>query len=637
MKKNCYIAFSFLLVLSFVKTNAQQIPLSEQMVTTSMNTWKDSFAFGDKPARWSYDMGVILKGTERVWLNTGNVKYFNYIQRLMDFYVREDGTIKDYKPDEYNIDHINNGKLILLLYRVLGKEKYLKAANLLREQLRTHPRTKEGGFWHKKIYPYQMWLDGLYMGAPFYAEYSNLMHDDTAFNDITNQFVWMEQHARDAKTGLLYHAWDESKQQQWANKTTGTSPLFWARAIGWYSNAIVDALDWFPPTHPGRKKLIDILNRLVTAVEKVQDKQSGLWYDILNYNGPGKEKNYFEASASCQFVHAIAKGVRKGYLPAAKISVAKKGYDGIVKQFIKVENGQTNLHGTVTVSGLGGNPYRDGSFEYYMREKVIVNDPKGMGAFIKAAGEMEMTESLKNGKDKTILLDRYFNSEKKKDVAGAMSYWHYAWEDKTNGGFSTFGSVFEKNGAKLSSLDAAPTAANLKSASVYIIVDPDHIRDNPTPNYVAAKDVKAISDWVKAGGTLLLMANDSNNCDLKYFNQLSKAFGITFTDKSINMVKNDTYPQGEVLPGTGNPVFKTTQKMFLKELSVLDIKSPAEALVKKNNDVIIATAKYGKGNVLAVGDPWLYNEYVDGRKLPAEYENYKAAEDLVKWLLSNKK
>jgi unsaturated rhamnogalacturonyl hydrolase len=637
MMKICRIAVCISLVLSVSKVNAQDIPLSEQMIATSMKTWKDSFSFGDRPARWSYDMGVILKGTERVWLNTGNVKYFNYIQKLMDFYVREDGTIKDYKPDEYNIDHINNGKLILLLYRVLGKEKYLKAANLLREQLRTHPRTNEGGFWHKKIYPYQMWLDGLYMGAPFYAEYSNLMHYDTAFIDITNQFVWMEQHARDAKTGLLYHAWDESKQQQWANKTTGTSPLFWARAIGWYSNAIVDALDWFPPDHPGRKKLIDILGRLVTAVEKVQDKQTGLWYDILNYNGPGKEKNYFEASASCQLVYAIAKGVRKGYLPAAKFSIAKNGYDGIVKQFIKVENGQTNLHGTVTVSGLGGNPYRDGSFEYYMRERVIVNDPKGMGAFIKAAGEMEINESLKNGKGQTILLDRWFNSEKRKDAAGTMSYWHYTWEERSHPGFNTLGSIFEKNGAKLSSLDEAPTATNLKGASVYIIVDPDHIRDNPTPNYVAAKDVKAISDWVKAGGTLLLMANDSNNCDLKYFNQLSKTFGITFTDKSINMVKNDTYPQGEVLPGAGNPVFKTTQKMFLKELSVLNIKAPAKALVKKDNDVIIATAKFGKGNVLAVGDPWLYNEYVDGRKLPAEYENYKAAEDLVKWLIQSKK
>lgn len=616
---------------------AQEKPLSEQMIATCMTIWKDSFSLGNKPARWSYDMGVILKGCERVWQNTGDVRYFNYIQHLMDFYVQEDGSIKDYKPDEYNIDHINNGKLVLLLYRVLGKEKYLKAAKMLREQLRTHPRTNEGGFWHKKIYPYQMWLDGLYMGAPFYAEYSNLLQDDTAFNDITNQFVWMEQHARDPKTGLLYHAWDESKQQQWANKTTGQSPLFWARAIGWYSNAIVDALDWYPANHPGKKKLVDILNRLVTAVEKVQDKQTGLWYDILKYDGPGKEKNYFEASASCQFTYAIAKGVRKGYLPPAKFAIAKKAYAGIVREFIKVENGQTNLYGTVSVSGLGGNPYRDGSFEYYMREKVIVNDPKGMGAFIKAAGEMEISGSLKNGKGKTVVLDRYFNSEKRKNAAGNMGYWHYTWEERSHPGFNTLGSIFEKNGARLSSLDAAPTKTNLKGASVYIIVDPDHIRDNPNPNYVAAKDVKAISDWVKAGGTLLLMANDSNNCDLQHFNTLAAVFGIKFTDKSINMVKNDTYPQGEVLPGDNNAVFCTTTKMFLKELSVLEIKSPAKALVTKDKDVIIGTAKYGKGAVLAVGDPWLYNEYVDGRKLPAEYENYKAAEDLVKWLLQTKK
>ena len=626
-----------LIVILVLITSLQlsaQTNLSEQMIATCMKTWKDSFAFGDKPARWSYDMGVILKGVERIWQNTGDAKYFNYIQKLMDFYVREDGTIKDYKPDEYNIDHINNGKLILLLYRVTGKEKYLKAANLLRAQLRTHPRTPEGGFWHKKIYPNQMWLDGLYMGEPFYAEYANLMHEDSAFNDITNQFVLMEQHARDPKTGLLYHAWDESKQHQWADKTTGTSPLFWARAIGWYSNAIVDALDWFPVDHPGRKKLIDILNRLVVAVEKVQDKKSGVWFDILNYDGPGKEKNYFEASASCQLVYAIAKGVRKGYLPVSKFLIAKKGYEGIQKEFIKVENGQTNLYGTVSVSGLGGTPYRDGSFEYYMREKVIMNDPKGMGAFIKCAGEMEINGSLKNGAGKTILLDRFFNSEKKKDVGGAMSFWHYVWEEKSNSGFSTFGWVFEKNGAKLSSLDAAPTAANLKNASVYIIVDPDHIRDNPAPNYVAAKDVKAINDWVKAGGVLLLMANDSFNCDLQHFNLLGKAFGITFTDKSLNMVKNDVFVQGEVLPGANDQIFKTTKKMYLKEISALEIKAPAKALITKEGDVIIATTKYGKGSVFAVGDPWLYNEYADGRKLPAEYENYKAAEDLVKWLLA---
>ena len=626
---------SIILLVCFLQTSAQK-KLSEQVAATVLSIWKDTLPIGSQ-TKWSYDMGVVLKGFEGIWMNTGDVSYFNAIQKKIDFFVKDDGSIKNYELEEYNIDHVNNGKLVMLLYRVLGKEKYKKAADLLRSQLKTQPRTNEGGFWHKKIYTNQMWLDGLYMGAPFYAEYAMVFNEEAAFNDIANQFIWMEKHARDAKTGLLYHAWDESKQQKWANKVTGTSPHFWSRAMGWYSDALVDALDYFPATHPKRQALIDILNRLVNAIEKQQDKTTGLWYDVMNYSGPGKERNYFEASASCQFTYAIAKGVRKGYLPATKLAMAKKAYDGIVKQFIKVENGQTNLHGTVKVSGLGGDPYRDGSFEYYMSEPVIVNDPKGVGAFLLASYEMEMLPTQSVGMGKTVLLDRYFNSEKRKDATGKDVYWHYVWNERSHPGFYTLGWIFEKHGAKLSSLDVAPTAANLKKASVYIIVDPDHVKDNPRPNYVADKDIKTISDWVKGGGTLLLMANDSSNCELKNFNMLSGAFGITFTDKSINMVKNDTYEQGVVYPGDKNTIFMTPSKMFLKELSVLNLKSPAIANTVKDGDIIIATATLGKGKVLAVGDPWLYNEYVDQRKLPAEYENYKAAEDLVKWLLTTKK
>jgi unsaturated rhamnogalacturonyl hydrolase len=623
--------FSIAFTICVLQTTAQQ-KLSEQVATTVMTIWKDSLPIGGT-TKWSYDMGVILKGFEGLWQQTGDKKYFNSIQQKMDYFVQNDGSIKGYEADEFNLDHVNNGKLLLLLYRVTQKEKYLKAAQLLREQLRRHPRTNEGGFWHKKVYPYQMWLDGLYMGEPFYAEYAMLLHEDTAFNDIANQFIWMEKHARDAKTGLLYHAWDESKQMQWANKETGASPNFWARAMGWYADALVDVLDYFPANHPKRQSLIDILNRLVNAIEKQQDKTTGLWYDVMNYNGPGKEKNYFEASASSQFVYAVAKGVRKGYLPAAKFEIAKKGYNGIVKRFIKVENGQTNLQGTVKVSGLGGSPFRDGSFEYYMSEPVIVNDPKGIGAFLLASNEIEMLPTLPVGKGQTVLLDRYFNSEKRKDVGGKDAYWHYVWEERSNSGFSTLGNIFERYGAKLSSLDVAPTAANLKNASVYIIVDPDHKKDNPNPNYVSAGNIKVINDWVKSGGVLVLMANDSANCDLQYFNKLAEVFGIRFSDKSINMVKNDVFEQGAVLPGNSNPIFKITKKMYLKEVSALELHSPKNANTVKDGDVIIATAKAGKGIVFAVGDPWLYNEYVDGRKLPAEYENYKAAEDLVKWLL----
>ena len=642
-KKAIIASFCFSAVLTAcaqtgVKTSTAVAPATEpvslarEMATTAMNVWKDSFSLQEgRPARWSYDQGVILKGVEGIWNATGDVKWFNYIQRSMDFFVQEDGTIKGYRPDEYNIDHINNGKLVLLLYRVTGKEKYRKAAQLLRNQLQTHPRTSEGGFWHKKVYPYQMWLDGLYMGQPFYAEYAAVFGEDTAFNDITRQFVLMETHARDARTGLLYHGWDESRQQKWADKKTGLSPNVWARALGWYGMAMVDALDHFPAAHPGRDSIIRILNRFSKAVVSIQDARTGLWYDVPSK--PKEPKNYFEASASSMLVYTLAKGVRKGYLPASYLANAKKGYDGIQQEFLKRENGQLNLHGTVKVSGLGGNPYRDGSFEYYMSEPVIVNDPKGVGAFINAAAEMELIPTQSVGKGKTVVLDYFFNNEWKKDASGRSVRFHYTWDDKANSGFAMLGDIFNRYGAKTAFLETAPTAQSLKGASVYVIVDPDTEKETARPNFVQDGHAKVVADWVKSGGVLLLMANDAGNAELKNFNRIAGKFGVQFNEDNYNMVQKDQYPQGEVTAPEGSPVFKTGRKFYIKEVSTLKLSAPATAVLTKEGKNIAAIARYGKGSVFVIGDPWLYNEYIDGRKLPADFENYEAADDLAKWLL----
>lgn len=615
----------------FVATQAGAQPWSQRLATTAMTLWKDSFTLeGDKTAKWRYDQGVILKGMEGIWAATGDARWFQYIQKSMDFYVADDGTIKGYRPDEYNIDHINNGKLLLLLYRVTGREKYRKAADALRAQLKTHPRTAEGGFWHKKIYPSQMWLDGLYMGQPFYAEYAALFGDDTAFNDITRQFLLMEKHARDPKTGLLYHGWDESRAQLWANKTTGLSPNFWGRALGWFGMAMVDALDHFPAQHAGRDSIINILNRFAKAVVNVQDPKTGLWYDVVDK--PQEPKNYTEASASSMLVYTLAKGARKGYLPASYLAYAKKGYDGIVRQFIKVENGQANLHGTVAVSGLGGKPYRDGSFAYYMSEPVIVNDPKGMGAFINAAVEMEMLPTLGTGYGKRVVLDYWFNNERKKDVNGKELRHHYTWEDKSNGGFALLGHIFNRCGMQTDSLAQAPSAENLKNADVYIVVDPDFPKENPSPNYIQQQHADAVYNWVKNGGLLLLFANDSNNTEFEHFNQLAARFGIRFKGDSRNRVQGNDFKTGTFNVPAKHSIFKTAKALYIKELSTLEIKSPAKAVLTDSGHVVMAVSKVGKGTVFAVGDPWLYNEYVDGRKLPASLENYKAAEDLVRWV-----
>src|ERR1041384_2495448 len=428
-----------LVILYLVPAGAQSPSVPERMAATAMTRWANPWETG--PARtekWSYEQGVLLKGIENVWLNTADGKYFSFIQHSIDRFVNDDGTIKTYKLDEYNLDNINEGKLLLTLFRVTEKEKYKKAADVLREQLKTPPRTHEGGFWHKKIYPYQMWLDGLYMGEPFYAEYAATFHEDAAFDDIANQFIWMEAHTRDPKTGLLYHGWDESKQQRWANPQTGLSPNFWARAIGWYAMALVDTLDYFPQGHPKRAALIAILNRLAAAIEKYQDRSTGLWYQVLDKQN--EKGNYFEASAACMFVYALAKGVRHGHLPDSYLAVAQKGYEGILKRFIKKDaSGQLNLEGTVGGAGLGGNPYRDGSYQYYINEKIVTNDPKGIGAFLLASSEIDMNANRAPGKGKTVTLDYYFNAETKKDVTGRVVPWHYKWEERANGGYSLWG------------------------------------------------------------------------------------------------------------------------------------------------------------------------------------------------------
>jgi unsaturated rhamnogalacturonyl hydrolase len=634
MKKIVCIIFFLGVVISI---DAQQRPYSQQMAQTAMNMWKDSFSTKPgKPARWSYDQGVVLKGIEGVWKLYGDAQYFNYIQHSMDFYVQEDGSIKDYKRDDYNIDNANNGKVVMMLYNITGKEKYKKAIDNIRRQFNDQPRTKEGSFWHKKVYPSQVWLDGLYMGQPFYAEYARWAKQDSVFDDISRQFINIERHARDPKTGLLYHGWDESKEQKWADKTTGCSPNFWGRALGWYGVALVDVLDYLPENYWGRDSMINILNRFAKAVTDVQDNKSGVWYDIVDQ--PNRAKNYKESSASCMLVYTLAKAVRKGYIPASYFQNAKKGYAGIIKEFIETDAaGQLNLKGTVSVSGLGGNPYRDGSFDYYMSEPVVTNDAKGMGAFILCSVEMETAALPKPGIGKTVAMDYYFNNEWRKNGFGANFRRHYTWDDNENGGFSLFGSVWNNYGANLSGIDVAPTAANLQNASVYIIVDPDGVKDTKTPNYMDEKSAVAIADWVKQGGVLLMMTNDSSNCDLKHFNTLAEKFGIHFTDKNRNMVQGSEFETGAIYNKTANAVFKQTKKMYLKEISTLELKRPATALIEQDGDVIMATAVYGKGAVFAVGDPWLYNEYLDGRKIPAPYENFSAANELVQWALGQAK
>ncbi len=365
-------------------------PWSEKMALSIMHrnpeAWMTDFR---TTPRWSYTHGLIMMSMQRLWQQSSDEKYWEYAKSYADTMIDDHGAIKNYDITDFNIDHINSGKILFLLYERSGDVRYRKAIETLRTQLRWQPRTTDGGFWHKRRYPWQMWLDGLYMGSPFLAEYASRFDDPEAFDDVTHQLIIMEEHARDEETGLLFHGWDESGLQRWSDMETGLSPNIWGRAMGWYAMALVDDLDHLPETHPDRDRVIAIFERLAEAIIPYQS-ENGLWYQVVNM--PEKEGNYEEATVSCMFAYALARGVNQGYLGKKHLETAKKAYQGILDHLITTEsNGVISLEKCCAVAGLGGNPFRDGSYDYYVNEEVRANDAKGTGPFILASLEFEKT------------------------------------------------------------------------------------------------------------------------------------------------------------------------------------------------------------------------------------------------------
>jgi len=340
---------------------------------------------------WSYTHGLVLLGMEQLYKQNGNEELAAYIQSYADHFIDENGNIETLRLTEFNIDSINAGKMLFFLYERTGDQRYRLAMDRLRTQLQWQPRTHSGGFWHKRKYPWQIWLDGLYMGQPFYAQYERAFGDDpVAFDDIVSQFVVIEQKTRDATTGLLYHAWDESALQPWADPQTGRSPGFWSRAMGWYAMAIVDTIKFLPAQHEGHESLQKILKRLVDALIPVQD-ETGLWYQVPDQGS--RADNWLEASGSSMFVYAIAKGVRLGLLDETYAAVAKKGYAGLLEHIILTDaDGTLHVNDICRSAGLGGTPYRDGSYAYYVTTDRVIDDAHGIGAFLLAAGEMALLD-----------------------------------------------------------------------------------------------------------------------------------------------------------------------------------------------------------------------------------------------------
>jgi rhamnogalacturonyl hydrolase YesR/lysophospholipase L1-like esterase len=812
---------------------------------------------------WNYEQGLMLEALGQMSIHSGDQQYGAFARRNLEQYISPSGDIRTYKRTEYNLDQLGPGRPVLAAYEATGDNRYRVAADSLRSQLRHHPRTHEGGFWHKQIYSYQMWLDGLFMAEPFYAMYARMFNEPEDFDDIINQFVYAYRHTHDDRTGLLVHGWDESRQQRWADPATGKSEHFWGRSLGWFGMALVDVLDFIPVEHPRRDTLLIMLRELSSTMLKFRDPATCTWYQIVDMGG--RDSNYHEASVSAMFAYVYAKGANRGYLDPQYLKEAERTFAGILKTLVTVDaQGFVDLHNTVMVGGLGGTPYRDGSYAYYMSERTRTNDMKGYGPFLLAAIELEkglhrpriflvgdstmadkaptgntergwgmafplffqdgiiIENYARNGRstrsflregrwdsvcarlqpgdyvfiqfghndakredssrfadartdyranllrfvadarahgalpvlvtpvarrrfdstgvfydvhgeypavvrevgvtarvpvidlntssgellsrlgkdasgdlflrippgifspfpegkaddthfrwrgafavasivaegirslhlplaghlaapppsaptmqDRLVLLDCAYNNEWKTQGSGKPERFHYIWDDTANSGYSQLAAIISRNGGVVDTLDVPPTAAALKKASVYIIVDPDTPQETAHPKTIEKAEADLIERWVRGGGTLLLMGNDRGNAEFEHLNGLAERFGIHFNEDSHNRVTGKQYETGTFDRLPQHPVFSGARRIFIKEYCSLRLTQPAHAVLQAGSDgpVVMATARIGEGSVVAIGDPWFYNEYMDSRRLPDGYDNARVAANLFRWLL----
>jgi unsaturated rhamnogalacturonyl hydrolase len=368
------------------------LELSRRLAESEMARRGDSLALGGwdamgrKPSTWNYTTGLLMEALDKLSVAAGDRRFADFAKRTIDSYLTPAGAIQTYAPDEFNIDHINSGKMLQRLQaRHPDDGRYRAAIAALAAQLASHPRTSEGAFWHKQRYPHQLWLDGVYMGMPFLAGVGVATGDSHKVEEAVREFTIARSHLRDAGSGLYFHAWDEAKQQVWADPQTGRSRYFWGRGLGWFAMALVDILDVIPAEQTElRKPLLAMIPELAEGLVRHQD-DTGTWYQILDK--PTEAGNYREASASAMFAYFLAKAVNDGHLPESFAPAAHKAWSGLVDEFVAVHaDGSFHLTNVVEVGGLGYG--RDGSYRYYMSERVVDNDPKGLGPAILAGIEM---------------------------------------------------------------------------------------------------------------------------------------------------------------------------------------------------------------------------------------------------------
>jgi unsaturated rhamnogalacturonyl hydrolase len=503
---------------------------------------------------------MLLDGMDAMWYATADARYFTYVQQSIDQLIRADGSFTD--PSAHSLHDPLLGRQLLLLYGVTEDKRYYKAATLLRHQHDAPPTAAS-------LKPAQPRREGMY-AAPFFAQYASMFHEPQDLAEITTQLTL-------------------------AAQREGTDSS--ARDLGRYMMALADALPYYPDDNPGRRQLLDALQRATTAVVRYQETESGLWRQVLAPRG--EKDQHFDLAASGMFTYALAKSVRYGYLPASYAHNAQLAWNAIQSQ----------------------------------HQLAASNDAIEVGAFLLAATEMAYAPEAPRHAEGTILLDAWYNSQTRRNAAEQTGLFHYKWNDYSNSGFSLLGHIFRASGLETKTLLTAPSLDTLKGARIYIIVSPDIPAKNPNPHYMDRQAAEQIASWVKQGGTLLLMENDPANADIQHMDILADRFGLHFNDVLTHHVIGDQHDMGRIDTAGNAAPFTQPHHLFMKDTCSLALSAGAVPLLRWQGDTLMAMAHYGKGTVVAVADPWLYNEYADGRNLPPSYDNFAAGQEFVHWLI----
>jgi unsaturated rhamnogalacturonyl hydrolase len=592
---------------------AQSATWSERVANTilQLNPVNET---GARPANaWGEETGLQLEGLDAVWYNTANGDYFRYGKGRVDEFLRANVPTDSDNRTTGALDDALLGRQLLLLYRVTLDTKYHEAAAGIRRQVVADCNISSSARSGSRS-------ESPCMAQPFLAEYASVFQEPTDFAGITRSF---EKWNRSAQT--------LSRELDQAAVYSDTLPARLAVAL-------VDSLPSYPQEDPGRGELIAMLNRIATEAVQHQDTETGLFDELPR----STTSNHHPASptAECLLIYALAKGARLGYLPERDSLHAQRTWQGVLKHFVQQDPGGVIR---MTQGAVHNARNRSAAEDKGSAPPAALKDPNkegiGLGALLLAAAEVDNAPTAAIARGERVMLDAWFNSQQRKNAAGQSESFHYKWSDLSDSGYSLFGNIFQSFGAMTETLYSAPTQGNLAKAQFYIIVSPDIPSKNPNPNYMTDHDAEGIAAWVKGGGVLVLMENDPPNADIAHLNLLADRFGIHFDDVLHHHIIGEQVEDGRIPVAAEGKLFHHPHTLYMKDTCSISLSGPAVALLRDRGDVVMATAKYGRGTIFAAVDPWLYNEYTDGRKKPQiynQFDNFAGGKELVQWLLQQR-